>query len=109
MEGFEVDLEALRAVVRGMATAASEFKDEDVSVLVPGGDAVAHEGLSSALREFGDRWSRGLGALQADVREIGSRLAQAGAWYQEADQDSARRFDEIARRMGDPAASGRYR
>lgn len=110
MDGFEVDLDALRAVVRAMAATASEFRDHDVSDLVPGGDAVVHEGLRSALDEFGDRWSRGLNALQSDVREIGARLAETATSYQAADQESARLFDEIARRMDDgPAATVRYR
>ncbi|MGQ0624477.1 MAG: WXG100 family type VII secretion target [Sporichthyaceae bacterium] len=110
MDGFEVDLDALRASVRGMAAIASEFRDHDVSDLMPGRDAVAHGGLVSALDEFGDRWSRGLNALQSDVREIGARLADTASGYEAADRESARLFAEIVRRFDDgPAAGGRYR
>ncbi|MGQ0626102.1 MAG: WXG100 family type VII secretion target [Sporichthyaceae bacterium] len=99
MEGFEVDLEALRAVVRGMARTASDFSHRDTGELMPPERAVAHAGVSSALDEFADRWSRGLDVLQEDVREIGGRLTETATTYQDADARSAAMFGEIGERL----------
>ncbi len=99
VDGFEVDLETLVQVARGMSQTASRFQEQDVGDLLPSADAVAHSDLAGALREFGDRWTRGMKALRADVNEIGSRLGQAATAYASADRDAALMFDEIAARL----------
>ena len=99
MDGFEVDLVALRQVADGMSGAVSGFGAHRVRDGIPGADAIAHDELTEALGEFAERWERGIDVLRADGEQFGIRIADTADAYEQADQQAAGLFTAILRRL----------
>jgi hypothetical protein len=107
VDGFEVDLSALRQVARGMSDTVSGFGGQRVRDGMPAAEALAHDGLAAALGDFAERWERGIDVLRADGEQFGTRIADTADAYEQADHQAAGLFAAILRRLdGDAPTSG---
>lgn len=99
MDGFEVDLLALRRVANGMSGILSGFGAHRVRDGIPPADALAHDELAAALREFAERWERGIDVLRTDGEQFRVRITDTADAYEQADQQAAGLFAAILRRL----------
>lgn len=93
-EGFQVDLEALRAArdrVGRLADELGQLPHRDVPVAAVFG----HDGLAGAVEEFAEREKRGQGQATGETESIRRRLAETIDAYGEADDAGVRRIREI--------------
>ena len=96
---FEVDLESLVKAARGVADTVQLFKDKDVEDLVPTESSLGSDVVWGAVKEFKDRWERGMNHLVGDVEEISGRLSQVAGNYAEFDADGAKAMEAVTGRV----------
>ena len=94
LEGFQVDLEALRAArdrVGRLADELGQLPHRDVPVA----KSFGHTGMADAVEKFADREKRGQDQAAGETESIRRRLAETIDAYGEADDAGVRRIREI--------------
>lgn len=98
MDGFSVDVSALRTAAEGIRGSV-EVVGSPIATI--GADA-GHDGLARALDGFLDRWQRGVESLTDDGRALSDHLDADERAYRAVE---ARAVDGVVRSTGpDPAA-----
>lgn len=95
-DGLKAGQEALNTVAKGINGAIGELKGlgsageaavgRGFSELALSGLESGHEGLTSAFKDFCDRWEWGVRALIHDGSEFAKRVGLAAGYYHEGDQ-----------------------
>ena len=87
-EGFEVDLDEMRAVAARLETLGSE-----IGICRAGGEGgYGLDVLADAARDFRIRWSGQLDSLRDDLTESSMRVRQTAKAYELIDHQAAERI-----------------
>ncbi|MGP3981414.1 hypothetical protein [Streptomyces sp. KR80] len=94
--GFEADPDALAQVAKGIDAALAELKElgmvgsasmgRGFSEIALSGLEVGHQGLTSVLGEFCDRWEWGVRGLMAEGNQFAKELGLAAGVYHENEE-----------------------
>lgn len=97
---FEVDLQALMQAAEGTAETIQAMRENDVEDFVPTEGMVGHPAVWDAVREFKDRWERGINDMVADVEEVSGRLGKVANTYATFDAEGYQAFNTLTAAIG---------
>ncbi|MEU1630204.1 hypothetical protein ABZ746_33890 [Streptomyces sp. NPDC020096] len=111
-----VDPEALKMTAQGLTATLDELKKLGIvetaevgrgfSGVELTGMTLGHAGLTSALKQFGDRWAWGVRTLVHDGNEFATRLGLAAGSFHEEDKYVQGKFKNLVTAgMGNPDAT----
>lgn len=82
MSGFMVDLGALTNASEGIDGVLYDVSNNKVGDIKADKSTVGHDGLSSSISDFCDRWDRGVNNLAKDGKAVSDRLRANVTAYQ---------------------------
>ena len=86
MDRLQILLTGVSAAANGIQTTVQNMDQIGIDRIVGGDDQYGHDGVHSALKDFGDRWQRGVESLLQDADALSDGLQAAITSYAQTDE-----------------------
>lgn len=86
MDPLQIFLDQVSAAAKGIQSTVQGTDKIGVDRIVGPDAQYGHDGVHAALKEFGDRWQRGVEALLQDAEALSDGLDAAVTSYAKSDQ-----------------------
>jgi hypothetical protein len=105
VDGFMVDLRALRRAAAGVNGTLDEVRRQQVKDIPHDSSTIGNNDFAGTISDFLDRWQLGVGNLATDGQQIAGRLTTNVNAYIQVEQGLTGQFNGILQGAGaDPGA-----
>jgi hypothetical protein len=100
VNGYMVDIRALRDAAAGVNGVLDDVGESPVSSIPHNLSAIGHQALAATLSDFLGRWQRGVSNLASDGEQIASRLTANVNAYAAVEEHLTGQFNGVLRGSG---------